>query len=571
MAGLLGTVLVLASDEATIMHDPPRIVVLSFENIGSPEDEYFADGITDEITGRLAQIGGLLVISRTSAMQYKGSGASLRRIGEELGVAWVLEGTIRTERVRDGPGEVRVIPRLVRVADDAQIWTDRYTARLLPGEIFRVQADIAERVAAALDVTLREDERVALAATPTEDLLAYDHYLRGNQYYGRSFNESDTRLAADMYERAAAADSRFALAWARLAMAHARMYWFFWDRSAERLGRARRAVEHARDLDPDHPEVRLALGYYHYWGRNAYDDALEEFRAVERLQPNNAELFEALGNVRRRQGGFEDAAAHFGSAFVRNPRSAIVAFILAQTLVLTGDYEQAAYYFDRAVALRPEFVNAYWNQARLHLISGAGVDQAMATLDASPAAATDPLIGYHAVLVDLFAGRLDRALGRLESMDVDAVETQFFFVPIDQVKAQIHLLRADSSRATSHYEAARRVAERLLRKAPDEPNYLAAFAIASAGLGRRDEAIGAASRAAELLPVAKDAWRALFRIEDLARVQVMLGDHQAALETFERLAALPGGQSVSFVELDPAWAPLRAEIAARFATHRPAP
>ncbi len=552
----LGTVLVMASDHTASNQDPPRLAVLPFENLGLADDEYFADGMTDEITGRLAQIGGLVVISRTSAMQYKGSNATLLRIGEELGVDYVLEGTIRTDRLPNSQ-EVRVIPRLVRVADDAQLWTERYTARLLSGEIFRVQADIAEHVAAALDVTLRDRERSALAAAPTADLLAYDYYIRGNQYYRRSFNESDTRLAEDMYERAIVADPGFALSHARLGVAHARMYWFFYDRSTRRLGEARRAVDRAIALDPEHPEVRLALGYYHYWGQSDYDSALAELRRVEALQPNNAELFEALGNVRRRQGAFDDAVAHFGSAFVRDPRSAIVAFILAQTLALTGDHEQAAHYLDRTVELRPDFANAYWNQARLYLSAEANTARARTALEASPSAAAEPLNVYHAALVDLFDERLTSARDRIEALKVEAVESQFFFVPVAEMRARIHELMDEPSIARVHWDSARASAERRVHNEPDEANYHSALARALAGQARKAEAIEAARHAVELLPIARDAWRALFRLEDLARVYVMVGENDAALETLERLVSLPGGRSVTFLELDPAWDPLR--------------
>ncbi|MCH7876065.1 MAG: protein kinase, partial [Gemmatimonadetes bacterium] len=155
----------------------PRLAVLPFSNLGSPEDEYFADGITEEITSRIAEISGLRVISRQSVIQYKGSDKTLKQIGEELSVSYVLEGTIRTDRAPDGSGQVRVTPQLIRVSDDAHLWTNRYTANLVPGEIFGVQEQIANQVAQALDVTLLEPERQRLAARPTDNLEAYDYLL----------------------------------------------------------------------------------------------------------------------------------------------------------------------------------------------------------------------------------------------------------------------------------------------------------------------------------------------------------------------------------------------------------
>jgi serine/threonine-protein kinase len=149
----------LGPPELAVAAETPKLAVLPFDNLGSPEDEYFADGITEEITSRIAEVSGLRVISRQSAIQYKDSEKTLREIGEELSVDYVLEGTIRTDRAPDGSGQVRVTPQLIRVSDDAHLWTDRYTAALEPGQIFQVQSEIAEQVAGALDVTLLEPER----------------------------------------------------------------------------------------------------------------------------------------------------------------------------------------------------------------------------------------------------------------------------------------------------------------------------------------------------------------------------------------------------------------------------
>ena len=252
----------------------PRLAVLPFDNLGNPVDDYFADGITDEITSRIAEISGLRVTSRQSTIQYDGSEKPLREIGRELGVDYVLEGTIRTDRAPDGSGQVRVIPQLIGVSDDAHLWTDRYTADLEPGQIFSVQAEIAEQVATALHVTILEPERQRLAARPTENMEAYDYYLRGNDYYYRGTQEEGLRIAIGMYEKAVELDPGFALGFARLSIVHAFVWWLFYDRSQERLALARNAVDQALSIDPALREAHEALGWYHYWSTQGYDPAM---------------------------------------------------------------------------------------------------------------------------------------------------------------------------------------------------------------------------------------------------------------------------------------------------------
>ena len=184
----------------------PRVVaVLPFKNLGPPGDQYFADGLTEEITSRLAGLSGLRVISRTSADQYRSSTQSVRAIGAELGADYVLEGSVRWARDRGGVGRLRVTPQLIRVRDDSHLWAATYEAAL--GEVFRLQSEIAERVTVALDVALRAPERAALAATGTQNSEAYDFYLKGMNYLARTNQAFDLRSAAQLFEQAVAGRS----------------------------------------------------------------------------------------------------------------------------------------------------------------------------------------------------------------------------------------------------------------------------------------------------------------------------------------------------------------------------
>lgn len=199
------------------------LVVLPFANLGSPVDEYFAEGVTEEITARLAGIHGLGVIARTTAIQYKNTDKTVKEIGDELGVDYVLEGTVRWENIPDGTSRVRVTPQLIRVADATHVWAHIYEEPM--SSVFQVQSEIAERVVEALDVTLLEPERLALKADLTTSTNAYQFYLLGNQYLTSSTTEAGAQEALEMFERAIELDPDFKLARNKLAEAHAKLYW----------------------------------------------------------------------------------------------------------------------------------------------------------------------------------------------------------------------------------------------------------------------------------------------------------------------------------------------------------
>jgi len=242
-----------------------KIVVLPFDNLGDPDDQYFADGMTEEIASRLATLDGIGVISRTSALQYKDARPVASRIGEELGVDYILEGTVRWQLADDGSSRVRVTPQLIRVAQDTSIWTERYDAVL--ADIFEVQSDIARRVSESLGVALLEPQKRSLAVRPTDNLEAYDAYLRANDYFLRGqelISVDEVRLAIPMYQEALRLDRDFALAHARLAVAYVSAAQLSSQPlSPEHRAGAASAIERALELDAGLPEAHLARGALH--------------------------------------------------------------------------------------------------------------------------------------------------------------------------------------------------------------------------------------------------------------------------------------------------------------------
>ena len=315
--------------------ETPSIAVLPFQNLGATEDGYFSDGITEEITSRLAMIPRLGVISRTSADQYRGTDKSLKQVGRELGADYILEGSVRWEKSSGGASRVRVTPQLIRVSDDRHLWAGRYDETL--EEVFQVQSRIAEQVASALDLALQRPEQEALAAKPTEDLRAYDFYLRGNDYLDRPGDPDGLRTAEEMYTKATELDPTFALAFARLA--RARIWQFhFSERTGERLAQARSAADSALRLQPGLPEAHLALGQIYYWGELDYAAALREFRTAHAGDPGNGDISWARGLVERRMGQWDQAITDLRRAVDLDPRSVVKALDLFEVYLRRRDY-----------------------------------------------------------------------------------------------------------------------------------------------------------------------------------------------------------------------------------------
>jgi len=557
VAGAAYKLLVLERRE--VSGDKKMLAVLPFENLGAPEDEYFADGITDEITSRLAKLSGLGVISRTSAMQYKHTDKGLREIGKELGVDYVLEGTIHWDKTGD-VDRVRIHPQLIEVANDVHLWADRYDAVI--NDVFEVQSSIAEKVAEALNVTLLETERRALSEQPTENTEAYDYYLRGLVYSARSQTEEDQRNAVQMFAKAVELDSGFTLAYADLSRTHVGMYWFYYDRTEERLAKAKQAVDKAFELSPDSPGAHRAMGWYYYHGLLDYDRALQHFRIALETLKDNSDLLLGIAAVQRRQGKLEEAVADFKKSLDIDPRSATNAYNLAESYVLLRNYIEAVPYLDRAIAISPDWHSPYTLKAKLYVRWLGSTGSAREVLEMAPRRPGLSTYRYRelvlaSILLDVYDGDYQAALDQLSLMTSDAFESQFYFIPIFQLYAQLYGLMGRQELEHVFYDSACGLLETRIQAEPHDARFHSALGIAYAGLGRVQKATSAAEKAVELLPVSDEAYRGYFRAKDLAQVHAMVGETDAAIDGLEFLLSIPGDLSVPLLRLDPTWDPLR--------------
>ncbi|HEU5169871.1 MAG TPA: protein kinase [Gemmatimonadales bacterium] len=557
LLGLIALVRFWPSGGRAVGSSVPVLAVLPFKNLGPAEDQYFADGLTEEITSRLAGLSGLRVISRTSADQYRNTTKTLRQIGGELGAAYVLEGSVRWERTPGEPGRIRVTPQLIRTADDGHLWTDRYDAEL--GRVFEVQTEIAEQVTAALNVALGTPERNALAAGGTTNAEAYDYYLRANDYLSRGYGQGTLTTARELYEQAVARDPRFALALARLSLAHMQTYWLGYERTDARLALAKAAADSALALVPDLAEGRMALGYYQYRGFRDYDRALEHFNVARRRQPSNELVLAGIAAVERRRGNWDRAIAGFEEALRYDPRSNLRAYDLGSALSMTHRYPEAERQLDRAIALAPDWANPYAEKAQLYLAWRGDLARARATfgqaLDRMGLAQLGPAIQANDQTVSsaltsdsAFFPALDALT--LEGFAGDTLRYHF-------LKAEGARFRGRTATERAYADSARVILERRLRAAPDDAYHMSWLALAYAYLGRRAEATRAAQRSAELLPIARDALAGPYVVVAQARVHMMVGDPERAVELLEPLLRIPSPITREALRADPAWAPLR--------------
>ena len=534
-----------------------RLVVLPFENIGSPQDDYFADGITDEIMTRLVGIHRLSVISRQSAMQYENREKNTRQIAKELGVDYILGGTVQCAQTADTNRPVRIRSQLIRATDDTHIWAQTYDNDM--NQIFQVQSDVAEQVAQALDITLLEPERRVLASAPTQNPEAYDYYLRGNEYYHRSRVRNDFIIAIQMYEKAVELDPTFVLAYARLSGVHTDMYWEYFDRSEERLAMAKKAIDKAFLLNPNIAEVRLALGQFYYHGQLDYERALEQFALARTAQPNNGELLGWIGYVQRRQGKFREALNNIKKAFELNPLSNVLAFDVAQTFMLLRKYHEAEHYYDCAISLRPDFPEPYSWKAWLYLRWEGDVRKARAVaMEAlqKTKAAESPYLVNLLVTLDVYDGNYQGALDRL-SLHAEETGEQEDSVYNTLRYARIYGYMKEKELAQKYYDKARNLLESKVQERPQDAPLRSSLGIVYAGLGRKEDAIREGKMGIELLPITKDAWGGLNRLTAMARIYVMVGEHEEAMNQLKHLLEIPSEMSVTLFDLDPTWAPLR--------------
>ncbi len=537
------------------------LAVIPFENQADPEREYFADGISEEITTRLSSLSGIGVIARSSAWQYKGTKKSVKEIGSELGIDYVLMGTVRWSRTEGKQLQVRISPALIDVRTGMQVWANTFDAAFQ--NAFALQSDIAQQVARALDVNLLSPEVSALEQNLTSNAEAYDYYLQGVEYENRSPSEADGDIAIQQYERAIALDPAFAAAYARLAVTHARAYWFFYDRTKERVAEARAAAEKALALDPKLSVSNEAMGWVHYHTELNYDAAIRQFHIALELQPSNPGVSYGLAAVYRRKGNLDESVWHWRKAIAYDPRSSELVRQLGETFVLQRKYAEADEQFATAIRLAPDNVSTYAERARNMVLWKGDLRSAEVILEEGNrfgrvGSGEDEGLHYTKFVFASMRGEYSSAEQAVRQMDAArGLDNQFMYYPQPLIFASLERMRGSEARAQRMYAQSLQQIQQRLREYPDDSRAHSALGIALAGLGRSEEAIREGDRGVQILPVEKESWRGSFRMLDLAQIHAMTGDQEKAIDILERLLKMPSEISPTWLKLDPRWKSLR--------------
>ncbi len=530
-----------------------RIAVIPFDNAGGADDDYFADGMTDEVRSKLSSIPGLQVTARASTSQYKRSKKDPKDIGRELSVDYLLTGTVRWNRTQ-GADRVRVTPELIQVSNSAMKWSEPFDTVL--SDVFAVQANIASRVANRLNIALAPPAQQRIAERPTSNLDAYDEFLKGEQITA-SIGTSDSKsLNAGIphYERAVALDSSFLQAWAQLA--RARAYLFDNTPTVEAGERVREAAERAKSLGPNRPEAHLAMGTYLRLLKLDYEGARAEFEAGLKTDPANADLLVSIAGVDRILGRFDDALVHAQQAFKLDPRSVRTAARVPSALHDLRRFSDEPPAWDRALALAPQSLSIIQGKAFAYLSMG-------------------QLDSVHALVAD-----------KLKTVDTTALLVRFAFfqetmwalppelwpkIVVLTVKdfdndrghwglkiGHTYKLMGDTARARMFGDSARVAFEAQLKDFPDRAQLRELWARALALGGHKREAVQEADSSLKVRETTADASIRPYIRFQAARVLIQSGEYERAIDIIEQLVTMPASDvTPAYLRIDPSFAPLK--------------
>jgi TolB-like protein/Flp pilus assembly protein TadD len=533
-----------------------RVAVLPFENLGAAEDDYFADGIADEVRGKLISLPGLQVIARGSSTPYKKSTKTPKQIAQELNASYLLTATVRWEK-GGGASRVHVSPELVDVTrPDAPTskWQQPFDAALT--DVFQVQSEIATKVAQALGSALGADEAKRLLEKPTQNLAAYDAYLRGEEAANglAAVDPPSLRKALGFYEQAVALDPGFAQAWARVSGANSSLYYYSAPTPAL-AERARQAAETAVALAPNQPEGYLALGFYHVRVPRDFRRGLEQYTKGQRVAPGNADLLAWTGQAEMFLGRWDAALQHVRQAQRLDPRAVSHLRVLGEALLPLRRYREARETLDRGLALAPASLELIELKAMTYLAEG-DLAGAQAVLKAAPKEIEPTaLVAYLANYWDL-AWVLDEQqrelLLRLTPSAFDDDRGAWGIC-----LAQAYALKGEEANVRVYAEEARKAFEEQLRAAPDDSQRRVFLGLALAYLGRKEEAIREGQRGVTLHPVWNDALFGPYYEHQLVRIYILVNEPEKALDQLEALLKVPYCLSPRWLAIDPNFDPLR--------------
>jgi eukaryotic-like serine/threonine-protein kinase len=521
------------------------IAVLPFDNFGANEEKnYFADGMQDDILTNLAKVADLKVISRTGVAPYRKGPRNIREIGRTLGIAYVLEGSVR--RLDD---RVRVNAQLIDTRSDSQVWAEQYDRKM--DDLFALQSDLAQAIVAQLKGKLSASEKAAIESRPTEDVQAYDLYLQARG----AVVEYRYEDAVDLLNKVIARDPNFALAYCLLANAHLRIYRHGDDPSKARLAAAKAAVEAALRIAPDLPESHLAQAQYYYNGVRDYEKTAAALAAAPPSSSDRAQFFDLAALTERRLGRWKEALRDGEKAMELDPHDPFIATQVIQSYLSLRRYSEAEKLADKTMRLITTRAAPFWSLKAQSILAQGDPARARAFLEGTPSDTR----GKHTEMARIAFYERDFARAASEIAAARGSETPQDSEFLDLLEGTIARVRGDAEKAMLAFEKARNKLEAALAERPDDPAIVSNLAWAYAGLGRKQDALRASQRSVELIPSWRDAADGPFYANMQAQTLAWFGDKDAALKQLASVVKLPGGPSFGELKLDPSWDELRGD------------
>ena len=530
--------------------DRRSIAVLPFSNESAAEEnaEFFANGMHDNLLTQLARISALKVISRTSVMEYRDTTKNMRQIGQELGVATILEGGVQ----RAG-NALQINVQLIDVETDEHLWAEVYDRELTAENIFAIQREMATSIAEALQATLSPQEIAQLNEVPTQSTRALEFYLRGKEYQRRDDELTFMPLAVEQLERAVDEDAQFGLAWAALARAYSELHFLRVNRPESRRN-AEEALQRAVEFAPDAPETHFALGRYQLGVLRNHDNALREFAIAEQGMPGNSELIAARAFTYRQIGEWQQSLSEMERAIALDPRNVEQIAQQGVSYSILRDYGQAEAYLERALEIAPDDAQARWYLARIPVFRDGNIARLKEAVENAPLSLGRNLRNA-TWNVALYERDYELALNSIGDREIDGRSE---YVPNASFYGVAYQLAEEPELAEPLFQAARTQVEEALASSPDDPRLLIALGEALIGLGENEAAVRAAVRAIERIPSVKDApAEQSMHAQSIVKILGPAGDVETAVAQLDAYLSRPGYWSIEGLLPDPRLDPIR--------------
>jgi TolB-like protein len=549
-----------AGNKSALPGKDKSIAVLPFQSLSEDKnDAYFADGVQDQILTNLAKVSDLKVISHTSVRQYETRAErNLREIGRQLGVAYIVEGSV--QRAGD---RLRINATLINARTDAHIWAETYDRTA--ADLFAIQSDLAQKIVTQLKAKLSPKQKAEIEERPTEDLAAFELYLQAKAIIDSYINATDVRAALlqalKSLDEAIQRDPNFVSAYCYAARANSLLYFFDLDPTPDRIQLADAAVKAALRLRPDSAEAHFAFADYLFRCHRDYNRAQEELAIARPGLPNNTPFLILSGYINRRRNHFAEAERDFSTAFALDPRNPNAYNLLGDTYALQRRFPEAVRVSDNVLAAGEQVPIVRFRRAT-NVLYGTGDTSPLRDIltkfpDMEFAGGQTPARVWMAMLDGNYA-EAERVLAASPRKDFQDIDFSFYY-PKAWFEAMIARAKGDSAGAIAAFRECRAILEQRLIVKPEHARTIAVLAQVDAGLGQKELAIREAQHAIDLMPLSKDIYDGALVLEGLAQVYAWSGERDRAIELVQKLVSIPSYINYGRLKLHPLWSPLRGD------------